>query len=85
MHTLNEQNRAHRFNERTADFLVGEAPPSLSVKLPCTLSYGGTVDFMSSLTLQQLSLHVDPHKIIQAFLLERVPTVEPLSLLQTPQ
>ena len=75
MQTLNEQKRAHRFNERTMDFLVNDAPPSLSVKLPCIVSYGGTVDLMSLLTLRQLSLHVDPHKVIQAFLLERVPTV----------
>lgn len=85
VHTLNEQNRAHRFNERTTDFLVGDAPPSLSVKLPCILSYGGTVDLMTFLTLQQLSLHVDPHEVIQAFLLERVPTVELLFMLQTAQ
>ena len=85
VHTLNEQNRAHRFNERTTDFLVGDAPPSLSVKLPCILSYGGTVDLMTFLTLQQLSLHVDPHEVIQASLLERVPTVELLFMLQTAQ
>lgn len=67
VHTLNEQNRAHRFNERTMDFLVGDAPPSLSVKLPCILSYGGTVDLMTFLTLQQLSLHGDPHNIQKHF------------------
>lgn len=38
--------------------------------MPCILSYGGTVDLMTFLTLQQLSLHGDPHKVIQAFLLE---------------